>query len=169
MTDPLLLVDAHLAGPLGRTALIIAQAEIGAAEDPPGSNRGPRVEVYQRGYSDAGYLVGARWCARFARWCIETAARQLGQPSPFAGWKSDLASAYKWREQGTLHRSLSTTPAPGRVGIHMANDGSSHGHVVLVARVDGQYVVSIGGNEADAVRVVRRPLSYYSGGFVEVG
>jgi hypothetical protein len=68
-----------LAGPLGRTALLLARNEVGVREMPPGSNRGPRVEQYQRGlYDDGeGYLIGQRWCGRFARWCFEFAAQRL--------------------------------------------------------------------------------------------
>ncbi len=167
----LLLVDAALAGPLGRSALIVAQAELGTMEVPKGSNRGPRVEVYQRGFDGADYLVGQRWCARFARWCFETAARQLGVPSPFFGWKSDLGSALKWREQAQLRRCWAPDPAPGRVGVHLVEDPNNkamHGHVVLVAHVDGDWVTSVAGNEDDQVAICRRPRSYYAG-FVELG
>lgn len=164
----LLLVDAALAGPLGRTALIAAKGELGVIEQPKGSNRGPRVEIYQRGYDGADYLVGQRWCARFARWCFESAAKQLGQPSPFAGWRSDLASALKWLEQAQLRRCWTADPAPGRVAVHLANDGSGHGHVTIAAHVDGAWVTTVGGNEDDQVAVVRRPRSYYAG-FVELG
>jgi len=165
--DPLLLEQAHQAGPLGRLALSIAAGELGAEEVPKGSNRGPRIEVYQRGYAGLEYLVGQRWCARFARWCIETAAQQLKVPSPFATWKSDLASALKWRDQARLRRCWTPDPAPGRVGLHLSDSGA--GHVVLVAKVGGDLVASIGGNEGNAVRVVRRPRSYFTAGYVEVG
>lgn len=165
--DPLLLADAAQAGPLGRLALSIAAGELGAEEVPKGSNRGPRIEVYQRGYDGRDYLVGMRWCARFARWCIETAAKQLGQPSPFAGWRSDLASAYKWREQAKLRRCWTPDPAPGRVALHLADSGA--GHVALVAKVRPALLATIGGNEQDAVRVVRRSPDYWNAGYVELG
>lgn len=170
--DPLLLGDLHMAGPLGRMALLLARDEIGVREMPPGSNRGPRVEVYQRGvYGDGeGYLVGQRWCGRFARWCFETAAKRLGQPRLFAGW-GDLASAAKWRSQAKTHRSWTAEPAPGRVGLLVRPDGA--GHVMLVAKVEGPpevaQVVTIEGNEANQVAVRRRPAGYFSGGFVELG
>ena len=47
------------------------------------------------------------------------------------------------------------------------------GHVMLVAKVEGPpevaQVVTIEGNEANQVAVRRRPVSYFSGGFVELG
>lgn len=153
--------------PLSDEAVRLALAELGVKEVPDGSNRGERVEVFQRGYDGAEYLVGQRWCARFARWCFETAARNLGVPSPFAGWRSDLASALKWRDQSRLHRCWTSTPAPGRVALHLTDSGA--GHVTIVESVEQGIVVSVGGNEADAVRRIKRPVAYYSGGFVEVG
>ena len=165
--DPLLLDQLGSASSLGRLAVTIATGELGAAEVPPGSNRGPRVEVYQRGSDKAEYLVGQRWCARFARWCFEEAARQLGVPSPFAGWKSDLASALKWRDQARLRRCWTPDAAAGRVALHLSDSGA--GHVTIAVKAKDGMVTSIGGNEADAVRVITRPLAYYNAGFVAIG
>jgi len=165
-TAPVINLDA--AQPLGREAIRVAQLELGVMEEPKGSNRGPRVEVFQRGYDGADYLVGQRWCARFARWCFETAAKNLGVPSPFAGWKSDLASAPKWRDQARLRRCLTSTPAPGRVALHLTDSGA--GHVTIVASVDAAgWVTSLGGNEDDGVRIIRRAPTYYNAGYVEIG
>jgi hypothetical protein len=156
-----------MAGPLGRMALLLARDEVGVREMPPGSNRGPRVEQYQRGVlGDGDYLVGLRWCGRFARWCFELAAQRLGHPRLFAGW-GDLASAHKWHDQAKLHRSWTAEPAPGRVGLLLRPDGT--GHVMLVCKVELAQVVTIEGNEANQVAVRRRPVSYFSGGFVELG
>ena len=156
--DNLLLADAYLAGPLGRTALLVAQDELGVEEQPRGSNRGPRVEVYQLGSDKADYLVGQRWCARFARWCFETAAQRLGQPSPFAGWRSDLASALKWKTHATLRRCWTPDPAPGRVALHIGEGG--HGHVAIVASIHDGMVTHIAGNEGDRVAGCHRRLPH---------
>jgi hypothetical protein len=99
---------------LAARAVATADAELQRAvrEHPMGSNRGHDVDGYLRGiYDDAPYLLkyapdkaapggwgGAPWCGRAARWCFERGAQQLGQPSPFLSWKSDLASALKWRD-----------------------------------------------------------------------
>ena len=45
-----------------RAVLAAAYGEIGVREEPPGSNRGPRVDVYTGG-------VAMRWCVAFVRWC----------------------------------------------------------------------------------------------------
>jgi hypothetical protein len=162
----------------------------GVAEIPPGSNRGPRVDQYLTGYDSRPYLLcglraadkpcplcagkpgptpackGSPWCARFARWCVETAARQLGQSSPFTASWGSLASAAKWRSAAELRRSWTTTPAPGRIGCMVRPDGS--GHVVLVARVLGDEIENIEGNEPKGVEVRRRKIAAMAG-FVELG
>ena len=59
--------------PGGRAALAAAQAEVGVAEQPPGSNDSPRIAQYRQ--ATAGSGVGP-WCAYFVSW----AARQAGTP-----------------------------------------------------------------------------------------
>jgi len=59
--------------PGGRAALAAAQAEVGQAEQPPGSNDSPRIGQYRQ--ATAGSGVGP-WCAYFVSW----AARQAGTP-----------------------------------------------------------------------------------------
>ena len=44
-------------------------------EDPPRSNRGDRVEQYQKA---ADVDPGGSWCYAFAKWCHDQAAKQLG-------------------------------------------------------------------------------------------
>jgi hypothetical protein len=152
---------------LGQRALWFARSEIGVVEVPLGSNRGPRVDVYQRGVHNDGadYLIGTKWCARFVRWCFESAAAESGQLRLFAGC-GDLASALKWLREAQQRGWWRQAPAPGFAALHIGNN--SEGHVTLVSAFDGQFVDSVGGNEADGVRPVRRLLSYYNKGFVEV-
>jgi len=58
----------------------IAEGEIGTAERPPGSNSGPRVEIYQAVCSLASSQpTGWPWCAAFVCWCVgQLIARQPG-------------------------------------------------------------------------------------------
>ena len=58
--------------PAGRRSQL-AQAEVGVAEQPPGSNDSPRIAQYRQ--ATAGSGVGP-WCAYFVSW----AARQAGAP-----------------------------------------------------------------------------------------
>lgn len=52
----------------------IARGEVGVTEQPPFSNRGPRVEEYQR----ATWLEGTGWpyCAAFVCWVVQKAIQQ---------------------------------------------------------------------------------------------
>lgn len=55
-----------------RALIAAAAAEVGVRESPAGSNRGPRVDEYQR----ADWLKGEgyAWCAAFVCWCVARAA-----------------------------------------------------------------------------------------------
>ena len=61
------------ARPPARMVAIVAQAEVGQAEQPPGSNDSPRIAQYRA--ATAGGGVGP-WCAYFVSW----AAREAGVP-----------------------------------------------------------------------------------------
>lgn len=50
----------------------IARAEIGVQEKPRGSNRGPRVDQYQRA-TDLEKKDWGAWCAAFVCWCMREA------------------------------------------------------------------------------------------------
>lgn len=180
--DPLLLEQAGQAGTFGRLALLAAATELraGVREIPPGTNRGPRVDVYLVGVAeDAPYLLqfrqdkrapqgwgGAPWCGRFARWCVDAGAKTLGQPSPLRGW-GDLASARKWADAARVRRSLDHSAKPGRVGIILTGRGT--GHLVLVAKVLGDRIVTLEGNSNNRVASRDRVAAECNGGFVEVG
>lgn len=162
--------------PLARHAVLVAEAELlRGVREVGGANRGPDVEAYQVGlYGDGrGYLEGAKWCARFVRYCYERAARELGEPRPFIGWRvpgkdkdSDLASAVKWEKAARARGSLvvRTNVRFGDVGLFITPaevDPSQPGHVVLVVGRRGDQVVTIEGNFRDRVAmVVRDPQEF---------
>lgn len=182
--DPLLTSDLGRAGPIGRVTILkaIEELRLGVREVPPGFNRGPRVDLYLRGvHNDGDHLLhfrpnakapdgwsGARWCGRFAKWCVDNAAIALVIPSPVLVW-GDLASAYKWRERALQHGRWREAPMPGCVGLRLDDDLT--GHVMLVARIDSEHewVWTVEGNEDNAVMSRRRPLSDFTGGFVLLG
>lgn len=55
----------------------VAASQVGVMEDPLGSNRGKRVDEYNR---SAGADLSSPWCAAFAHWCFA----QIGKDSPGA-------------------------------------------------------------------------------------
>ncbi|MBI5104845.1 MAG: hypothetical protein HZB46_07650, partial [Solirubrobacterales bacterium] len=63
-------------GTPGLRALQAAQAEVGVAEQPPGSNDSPRIAQYRE--ATAGSGVGP-WCAYFTSWAAAQAGVPLGE------------------------------------------------------------------------------------------
>src|SRR4051794_14376548 len=67
---------APAAGGGASGALAAAQAEVGQAEQPPGSNDSPRIGEYRT--ATAGSGVGP-WCAYFVSWASAQAGTPLGE------------------------------------------------------------------------------------------
>lgn len=67
--------------PLLQKVLTVAAGEVGTMEVPPGSNRGPKVDIYvsTTGLDPAGQFP---WCACFVYWCFDEASSLLGVPNP---------------------------------------------------------------------------------------
>lgn len=114
----------------------VAVGEIGQHEDPPGSNRGARIDVYARGH------LGTPWCAWFASWCYRVAGAPFGT----------IGSAWGLYEWAKAHGRLVTAPLqPGDVAIIRRAGG--HGHVgIVVADLGGGKIATVEGNSANAVR-----------------
>lgn len=132
-----------------------ALADVGVAEQPRGSNRGPRVQTYQ----NATWLGGTGWPWCVAFWLYHTVAAGLEMP-----WKGAGSYAlHDWaRKQGW------TVPAgeamPGDAVVF--NIGA--GHVgMLAATVKDGVVQTVDGNVSDQVDVRSRPLRTVRG-FVHV-
>lgn len=179
------------ASALARAAVLLAHGELRAAveEVPLGSHRGPRVDLYLTGDSeDAPYLLqarrahasapaasdgwqGAPWAGRFVRWCIDRAARQLGQRSPLQG-AGELVSAWQWRDLADRAGTLRTAPAAGHVAL-IAVDGDGErppaGHLALLASppLADRTIWTREGGSGERVTARRRPLSDFSA-FVEL-
>jgi len=115
-------------------AVEVATREVGVAEDPPGSNRGPRVQTYQAATTLSG--TGWPWCAAFVQWVWTQ-----------AGVETDCCSASTeamWL-MGRAKGWLSDTPLPGCAilwrGVHTG---------IVVAVGDG-VVETVEGNSGDQV------------------
>ena len=90
----------------------IATKEIGVEENPRGSNRGPRVDQYQK----ASWLKekdwGA-WCATFICWVVREAMKASKQKFTFN--RPQTAGAYDFRRWSMdQDNSTSTRISPGR-------------------------------------------------------
>ncbi len=119
----------------GRRSIVrVAQAFLGLEEDPIGSNTDPAGTI--RGWLlDVGARPGDPWCAAFASHCLGTvrigSAQVLGR-----------------------HFKATSSPYPGDVMWFPTS--AIHGHCGIVTGLSASEVMSIEGNNQNAVRCVRR-------------
>ena len=141
-------------GHLGRTALAIALAEEGVREEPPGSNRGPRVTAYIRSVLPGGPAVP--WCMCFVYWCYAEAARRLGRSMsvPRTAGVQDCWRRIGDAADGSIVRLTQREALldPSRIEPGMAffiDTGGGTGHTGLVVSVHGGLLETIEGNTND--------------------
>lgn len=148
------LKDDSILGPETRWALAMASQPLdrqeivkralgyyGMTEDPPGSNRGPQIDVMNR---RCGVGVGVPWCASFVSWCLSLPGYQ----------EIKCGSVMK------LVKTLITItePLPGDVIYFMKPDGI-HGHCGLLLGCSLGEIMTVEGNLNHAVRVVTRDMN----------
>lgn len=132
-------------------ALERALRKVGAHETPPGSNRGPLIDVWNM---DANGLVGEPWCMSFVHGMYLAEGKHLG------GW----AGVQNFLQWATLHGYPVTRPFRGDIVCFDWNGDRWYDHVGIVDRVlavgpGGRppYVIrTVEGNTGDAVRIKRR-------------
>jgi hypothetical protein len=128
-------------GGVGAKMVQLAQAEVGQAEQPPGSNDSPRIAEYRTATNGSG--VGP-WCNYFVSWI----AKQAGAPLGEAGQGFGLVDAcYAWAQRTGRANPVDSgrPPQPGDLIVWDE-------HIGLVEQVlpDGR-VQTIEGNSSDQV------------------
>jgi hypothetical protein len=134
--------------------LEVASGEVGVLEDPPGSNKGERVEQYM---ATVGVEPGDPWCVAFVFFCFSTAAKAQGIPNPMVTKKCKTGGVLDlWnraRENGVavvLQEDALGDPSKVKPGmIFIISTGNGHGHTGLVSRVMGNRLETIEGNTND--------------------
>src|SRR5689334_18055828 len=97
-----------------------AISQDGVTEDPPGSNRGEKVEAYLR---STGLGPGFPWCAAFVNWCIQHVA---ADNSTDIAWPK-TASCDVILTFARRHEILFTQPSIGDVFLVLASaDDATH-------------------------------------------
>lgn len=133
--------------PVRLRALELAQSHIGVTEQPPGSNRGPLIDKWNR---DAGEPLGSAWCMDFVHGMYLANGVRLG------GWGSVGDFEQYARSQGWQI----TRPRRGDIGCLDWNGDHWPDHAVIVERVlalrwSGSSFVGwiqyIAGNDGNAV------------------
>ena len=118
-----------------------AQAEVGQAEQPPGSNDSPRIAQYRTAVPGGG--VGP-WCAYFASWAAAQAGTPLGDNGKgFA--RVDDVWAWGQRTGRAVPAGPNVMPRPGDLVIW-----DEHMGIVESVRPDGS-IQTIEGNSSDKV------------------
>jgi len=114
-----------------------ASAEVGQAEQPPGSNDSPRIAEYRA--ATAGSGVGP-WCAYFASWAAKQAGTPLGEQGQGFG---AVSAVWDWAQRTGR---TSATARPGDLIVW----GSRHIGIVESVDPNGS-IHTIEGNSSDQV------------------
>ena len=163
---------------LGERCVEIALKEVGVAEDPPGSNSGPRVCDYLAGCErgDNGtklHLRASNWCMAFQSWCCYRAL--YSTETPPHGWRAGVVEAVADARDPQRHWTGRWKPvADARSGIWVPNVGdlaiwdrsdpskpetSWYRHVNRVVQFDSDGLfTTVGGNEMDRVRIGQQTI-----------
>src|SRR5262249_41230984 len=129
------------ATPLLGRVLLVAAAEVGIMEQPPGSNRGPKVNQYLASVGLDANAGSFAWCAAFVYWCFREAPTALTIATPAtktAGaldvW--NLAGPKGFRR--VTCAEASDTPTRVQPGmLFVLATGGGHGHVGFVESCTG--------------------------------
>lgn len=146
-------------------AVQIALAENGVREEPPNSNRGPKVDQYN---AASGAGNGGLWCMSFVYWAFQQAAAQTGQahPMPKTAYCPYLLS---WAQE---RNKLVTTPQRGDIFLLKGlRDGKPS--VIHTGIVTGGSINTVEGNtnndgSANGIGVFTRTRSTSSCYFVRL-
>ncbi len=148
-----------------KATLSVALSQVGVMEDPPGSNRGPKVDEYLKSAGLDPSAGSFAWCAAFVYWSFSQAATRLGTPNPAirtAGvldhWKKAGQAGITRLLAGQILDDLSLLK-PGLVFV--INTGGGRGHMGLVEDFRDDRLITIEGNtnlpgDREGVGVFRR-------------
>jgi hypothetical protein len=145
--------------PAGQAALSFARAEVGVAEQPPGSNDSPRIAQYRQ--ATVGSAVGP-WCAYFASWAAREAGAPLGDQGQGFGRVDDV---WAWAQRSG--KAQPATAGPPQAGDLIVWDE----HIGIVESVlpDGR-IQTVEGNSSDQVsRRVHDATGDGAFGYVRLG
>lgn len=122
-------------------AVQVALGENGVMEEPLGSNRGAKVNEYNK---TAGVAAGSLWCMAFVYWSFVQAAARTGKANPMPK-TAYCPFLYTW---GKKHGKLVTTPQRGDIFLVKGGD-NGHFHTGLVTSASGKSFGTIEGNTND--------------------
>ncbi len=151
--------------PLVRSSLNVATSQVGVMEEPPGSNRGPRVDEYLRAVGLDPSKDSYPWCAAFVYWSFAQAVARVGAANPVIRTAGVLDH---WNKAG---RAGVTRLLPDEIIddfsllkpglIFVISTGGGKGHMGIVEDFRDDRLITIEGNtnlpgDREGVGVFRR-------------
>ena len=138
----------------GRSRILrvaFGERDRGVREEPAGSNRGPRIDIYLPSWARS--RPGPPWCAWFATWVLEQALGEtpLGRTGGTGTLTARAQVADLWRPKAGY------LPSPGDLFKMRMGPGAGHVGFVVGARADA--IETVEGNSGDRVRHGRRELA----------
>lgn len=141
-------VIEEAANPLLKGALNVAISQIGVMEDPPGSNRGKKVNEY---LASVGLGGGNFWCAAFIYWCYQQASQNDARKNPLVKTGHCMTHWNTTTAKKILATDAVNKPSLIRPGqIFIINTGGTHGHTGIIQSVEGGFIHTIEGNSNPA-------------------
>jgi hypothetical protein len=147
------LTKTKAASPLLKKVLTVAGGEVGTMEVPPGSNRGPKVDIYvsTTGLNPAGAYA---WCACFVYWCFDTAATAMGVTDPCVKTAGVLDH---WNDASNNTAGRRILPAEAQAQpslivpgtLFLLRTSGTTGHMGFIEEVRGNQLTTIEGNTND--------------------
>lgn len=130
-----------------RAVVNIADTQVGVMEQPPGSNNGLEVNMYQ---DSADVPHGLPWCMAFVYWCFDKACSDLGRSNPLVKTGGVLDHWNRATCKKILADDAVNDPSlikPGQIFI--MSFGSGTGHTGIIEKVEGGFLTTIEGNSND--------------------
>jgi hypothetical protein len=143
------------AGSPGAKMVALAQAEVGVAEQPPGSNDSPRIAEFRA--ATQGAPGPGPWCAYFTSWAAKESGVPLGNSGQGFGRVDDV---YAWAQSAGKANPVGSgqPPQPGDLIVW-----DEHIGIVESVGPDGA-IQTIEGNSSD--KVSRRNYGRDGGGAI---
>jgi hypothetical protein len=157
--------------------LAAAASQIGVVESPPGSNRGPQVDVYLRtvGLNPVGQHYS--WCAAFVYWCFQQSSNELNLPrNPLVKTAGCLDHWQRATCPKITRQAAIKDPSLLKPGfIFIIDHGHGAGHTGMVESSHGGLLTTIEGNTNQQLssngygvfRLNRRKIADITKGFLD--
>lgn len=157
------------AGVNGSKLLACARNEYerGVVEEPPGSNRGPRIDLYLQEFG----AVGVAWSAAFISWCLKQSGLNRVLPGSLSNlrlWEGALQGGFAL-PASTLGQ---TAIKPGDIFVLDRPGARSRAHAGIISDVEligsDIFLVTIEGNASDSLKLTRRGLESVNLGIIRI-